>query len=231
MTPCREKKQEFLQWLEQKRLSQVEALHESGLSHFLGDGNNPTPVSPCQPSPSDPITRTNKRPREDETGSAKASNLADIGRVGARKRKKHTNDEFAAILINRAKKGMAILKGKEKGNLDTIAVQAIVARSQQLGMADHDLDTILGNLEKEFMKCARHAQGDMKPKVWVNWYYAASFRFTLYQRGRCRRDRRASGVELLHRILNILLARIGIKALAVIAAYAGTTFLVDEKTR
>ena len=96
-------------------------------------------------------------------------------------------------------------------------------------MGDEELETMLTNLEKEFMKCAKHAAGELKPKVWVNWYYSASFRFTLYRRKRCKKDRRTGGIELLHRILNILLARVGIKALAVIVAYAGETILVPSR--
>ena len=220
---CGQKKQEFLKWLQQKRVPEAEIANESSPSSSEGENEDATSESPSQRSPSPSSWRSNKRRRLDandtEESPAEVSHGANSDRE--RTRRYASNRKFADILIEKAKIGMKILKKQEKKTFNPFAIQAIVLRSQQVEMDSEELDTMLSNLEKEFMKHVRHAKGEMKPKVWVNWYYSASFRYMLYRRGLCKKDRRIGGVRLLHGILNKLVVRIGINGLAIIAAYAG----------
>jgi hypothetical protein len=189
-----------------------------------------------QPQPQLSCSPTSKSKRhcpDDEDDDAAAAEKSPAGvldpavpeQENARKRKKpnkvYSNREFADILIKMAKKGIERMEKMMKKPFNPLAIHGIVLRCQQLAYGDKQLNTLLKKLDTQFVKHGKMVRDDIKPKVWLNWYYSACLRLILYSRGQGEKDRRARGVSLLHRIVNNLLFTEGTKAFAVIAAYAG----------
>ena len=216
-----------MKWLERKRDSETERREDSSSCDSDGGSEDSTSPALSQTLPSRPLTRRNKRLRRDiidpEHGPAEAD--ADLEREDARKRRKpiqKSNKQFAEILIEQARKGMKALEEKgERTAFDPLTDEALILQFQQLVVDDEGVNKFLSKLEEQFGKLEKNERERAKPKVWVYWYYSACLHYTLYRRGERTKDRRTAGVGLLHRILNKLLALIGIKALALIAAYAG----------
>lgn len=64
-------------------------------------------------------------------------------------------------------------------------------------------------------------QKEAKMWRWWYWYFSSCLRIILYGWRKVKRDRKANGAYVIHLIVNDLLRTEGVKALAVIAAFAG----------
>ncbi|ETN36752.1 uncharacterized protein HMPREF1541_09030 [Cyphellophora europaea CBS 101466] len=139
------------------------------------------------------------------------------------RKRKHSNQELATVLVSVAMTGLQKLKLKLKppgqGEQDN-EMQTIISRRKEYVVGDTELDVLLQGLEAAFEKRGCVEKDNANPKVWHNWYYSACLRTILHWRGKWKNDRRTKSVGLLHQIVNKISVSRGAKALMVIQAYA-----------
>lgn len=84
---------------------------------------------------------------------------------------------------------------------------------------------VLTELEEGFSQSYKTNRRKRQQTWWPSWYFAGCCSLILHLKGLRKLDRRATGIRVMHGIVNRLLATDGSRALVVICALSGDTFI------